>query len=88
VIDWRWLKENNARCGEALGVAVYDEASGQLIGSTCFTIPENYPAAGDTAVFRQTLDIPKAWQNRRLKLYLSDPKWIEWQINTPYLFDR
>ncbi len=88
VIDWRWLKENNVRCGEALGVAVYDEASGRLIGSTCFTIPENYPSAGDTAAFRQTLDIPQAWQNRRLKLYLSDPKWIEWQINTQYLFDR
>jgi len=88
VINWRWLKENNVRCGETLGVAVYDEASGQLINSTCFTIPENYPANDNTASFRQTLSIPKAWQNRRLKLYLSDPKWIEWQINTPYLFDR
>ena len=77
-IVWCWRHKNNVEAGSILG-AYIESCGGKEVVKASYTIPE---VLCDREFNTHTLklDIPEQFRNKVLKLYITDNKWMSWQV--------
>ena len=78
-ISWRWPRGRNTDAGESLGILL-ETPEGKKVVSDVFVIPFEYQTDQEVCSYSAELPIPEAYRGRVLRVWLSDPKWIEWRI--------
>ena len=73
-INWKWDNNKNRNAGVILAAMLKDK-SGKTIAHTAYTIPDIH---GET--YSATLDIPREYRGKTVKLYMNDFKWVSWKL--------
>ncbi len=89
-IEWRWRRGTNIEAGNGLGVQL-ENAEGKCIARANYTIPAFYESDDETCRYSMKLEIPPEYRGRKIRMFISDPKWISWRIHGldyPWLGNR
>ena len=88
-IDWKWSQKNNTSAGEILAAGI-GTCDGKFLTTKAYTIPEQETVSEHNNI-TFTLDIPAEFRGTTVKLYISNSKWISWQLkglDYPWLGNR
>lgn len=89
-VHWRWPRGRNTNAGESLGI-VLETPEGKRVLSEVFMIPFEYQTDQENCSCSMELTLPEEYRGKILRVWMSDPKWIEWRmegLDLPWFTDR